>query len=411
MSNIKSMIDIARDMISCARSSTSSTVPDALCNDLKNELNAFFSGYKNPKCTEVVITQNIDKPMFGIMVFPETHSGDRFMDKIIGGIDEECSDLYGRYSVDIDAKMLVMLNAPELCAMIINDINELFTRNTLCTVSNAINAVVAFNNTTIDRESMADTIFLLRFVVGVTMHNVSSCLPLLQTPDGKFTQNAFSSALLSEYGLYEHLLSGINAVKSNGTYWNALAVYNPAVLLNWYFAHYKDSNWQIISDTLQEALKMESSTIIRRQLMVAIKSTTTIPAEARRYYVSLTEAASKQKKGLIGQMKRNGLKSLEEDLYEYSMRLRNVDTQDDAILLMRQLNSRISILDDYLTYEEMSESERSRWQAVYDEYQKIRGELTKKTVYNRKMYGLFVDYNALADMSRSQQQQILQSYY
>ena len=71
----------------------------------------------------------------------------------------------------------------------------------------------------------------------------------------------------------------------------------------------------------------------------------------------------------------------------------------------------ISILDDYLTYEEMSESERSRWQAVYDEYQKIRGELTKKTVYNRKMYGLFVDYNALADMSRSQQQQILQSYY
>ena len=33
-------------------------------------------------------------------------------------------------------------------------------------------------------------------------------------------------------------------------------------------------------------------------------------------------------------MKKNGLRSIEEDLFEYNMRLRNVETQDDAILLI-----------------------------------------------------------------------------
>ena len=119
------------------------------------------------------------------------------------------------------------------------------------------------------------------------------------------------------------------------------------------------------------------------------------------YLTTITEATKTKKKGLVWQMKRNGLKSLEEDLYEYTMRLRNVEDQDDAILLMRQINSRMSILEDYLAEEEMDDKDRARWEKVYEEYNKIRSELSKKTVYNKKMYGIFVDYNALQQMSNS----------
>ena len=109
-------------------------------------------------------------------------------------------------------------------------------------------------------------------------------------------------------------------------------------------------------------------------------------------------------------MKRNGLKSIEEDLFEYTMRLRNVETQDDAILLMRQINSRMSILEDYLREDtEMEDKERQRWEKCYEGYVKLRDDLSKKSVYNRKMYGLFVDYNALQNMSQSGQ--LMNTYY
>ena len=124
------------------------------------------------------------------------------------------------------------------------------------------------------------------------------------------------------------------------------------------------------------------------------------------YLQSLTEA----KHGLISQMKRNGLRSLEDDLYEYNMRLRNVETQDDAILLMRQINSRMSILEDYLRDEpDLDEKERKRWEDCYQQYLDLRTALSKKTVYNKKMYGLFVDYNALQNMSQSGQ--LMNTYY
>ena len=91
------------------------------------------------------------------------------------------------------------------------------------------------------------------------------------------------------------------------------------------------------------------------------------------------------------------------------MRLRNVETQDDAILLMRQINSRMSILEEYLDTEELDEKDRKRWEDCYKKYLELRDALSRKTVYNKKMYGLFVDYNALQNMSQSGN--LMNTYY
>jgi hypothetical protein len=75
------------------------------------------------------------------------------------------------------------------------------------------------------------------------------------------------------------------------------------------------------------------------------------------------------------------------------MRIRNVDDEDEAIVLMRQINSRMSVLDDYICYADCNEQERKRWEKVYYKYDKIRDELANKSIYNHKSYGLFLDYN------------------
>ena len=102
---------------------------------------------------------------------------------------------------------------------------------------------------------------------------------------------------------------------------------------------------------------------------------------------------------LAAQIKYSGLKSLEDDIYEYRMRIKNVETENDAIYIVRQINNRMGLISDYLENEDLSELDRERFFKLYDKYDSLREELSKKSIYNRKMYGLFVDYNALQQMS------------
>ena len=84
------------------------------------------------------------------------------------------------------------------------------------------------------------------------------------------------------------------------------------------------------------------------------------------------------------------MRSLEDDLYEYSLRVKNVDEQDEALMILRQLNLKISMIDDYIVTEHLTESERERWENLMRKYQMVRDELSKKATYSEKYYGLFV---------------------
>ena len=43
----------------------------------------------------------------------------------------------------------------------------------------------------------------------------------------------------------------------------------------------------------------------------------------------------------------------------------------------------------------MSDADRERWSIVRDKYAAIRDEIASKKVYNKKNYGIFIDYNKL----------------
>ena len=115
----------------------------------------------------------------------------------------------------------------------------------------------------------------------------------------------------------------------------------------------------------------------------------------------VTEA--KKRGSLFSQIKYNGLRGIEDDLYEFMVRARNAETEDEVFYALKQINVRLSILDDYLRFEEMSDADRDRWSAVRDKYAAIRDEIAHKKVYNRKNYGIFVDYNKIDSMDGEDQ--------
>ena len=89
------------------------------------------------------------------------------------------------------------------------------------------------------------------------------------------------------------------------------------------------------------------------------------------------------------------MKTIENDVYEFQIRAKNAETEDDVFYALRQINTRISLLEDYLNTEEISEHETEKWYKILTRYRDIREQLASKKIYNKKQYGIWFDYNQL----------------
>ena len=97
-------------------------------------------------------------------------------------------------------------------------------------------------------------------------------------------------------------------------------------------------------------------------------------------------------KSRMKKMRYDTMRSLEDDFYELNMRVRNVEDEDDALYLMRQLNTRISLIEDYVNSEDLSSTEAKRWNDSLEKFKRVREELSSSMVYKGKSYGLYVPY-------------------
>lgn len=372
-----------------------------LCDDVEKELNEFFTDFR---CSGVFYTVNTDKPFFGIFV--------RVLNVDHGAILSGKAVNAEEYQVEIDSRLVTDfgLSATEIGTLMLWDIHNISGDKYCCSIIDAINAISAFGDNTklvIDPEDNTK-MAVFKLACMISARNMASI----------FCKSKDALAILDVDNVPEFIYT----CKLEGYYTSAIeslgvrmintevdAEY-PALMLNWFKSINQNddtTNGRYVRNLLRKALNYEASTLVKRAILATINIMDSyIPQRNSQYMQSLTEA----KHGLISQMKRNGLKSLEDDLYEYNMRLRNVETQDEAILLMRQINSRMSILEDYLRDEpDLDERERQRWEDCYSKYVELRTALSKKTVYNKKMYGLFVDYNALQNMSQTGQ--LMNTYY
>ena len=359
---------------------------------LKKALNKAFPDFM---CRSVTYTANFDKDFFGIIVMPYVNT---LPDRLLTGYSIECDKEFeafksSAYSLEIDGKLMrdFHLSYTQIAALILQDICALNSTEPMLRLRNAIDNYICLNNIHIEKKLINRHRKIFEMIVIMTLHNLTSV----------FTRFNFSpidnvSDVIRD-GLYEDFVSAYNILITIG---RKDEVNTNTVLLSWYFENYQDfDNNRQVEFLLRDAIRIEPSYYFKNYIKAAIVDIAKyITDHDNRYYDEVIKESTRRK-GLLYQMKRNGLKSIEEDLFEYNMRLRNVETQDDAILLMRQINSRMSILEEYLQEEDMDEKDRERWETCYRRYLELREALSKKTVYNKKMYGLFVDYNALQQMN------------
>ena len=359
-------------------------------SDIKTELNNFFKDFI---CTEAILTINTDNDFFGVQISPMFDNLDNCT-KIFNPDEDVC---FHHYLLEFDSKLFNGdFTAKQITALLIHDIYKLNTPNLLKDIVAAMDYISICKGIEIKPEQILMNREFFLFAIQDTARKMTSAFEYIPA------NLSLADDFIRSYGLNEDYEEGMFVIKKCR---NNLKeqICCTTITLHWFIEKYIGLDYFIhknVVDDLRECIKFTGSKLVRRLIHSIIeRMCLTRSREEKCYYTALTEAANKKKMSLASQIKYSGLKSLEDDVYEYRMRIKNVETENEAIYIVRQINNRMGIISDYLETEELSDFDRERFFKLYDKYDALREELTKKSVYSRKMYGLFVDYNALQQMS------------
>ena len=354
---------------------------DSALKKLKLELNKFFS---DKRCDTVICTTNTDNKFFGVVVKPTGWD----VATLFG--DDINSLSFSNYSVEFDSKLFdpsTDWTPTNILAGLLYDISEVVDTRTVTEVRSAIDAICCGLNISPSTVLIERLEILLKFCVEEAVYRMKSLYNM------EYRSLVLENELIKNYGLVEAFndeFERVQCLKSDLDTINKC----DTLVLNWFFywATQSTAYDTLPIYTLRKYIDCTGSVLLKNSANAAINSLGTVTG----YNTYIEES---KKRSLVSNIKLNGMKSIEDDLYEYAMRVKNIDDEASAIQLMRQINSRMGIIADYLSEESLSEHERKRWDRLYDKYDKLREEMIKKPIYSRKMYGLFVDYNALMNMN------------
>ena len=90
----------------------------------------------------------------------------------------------------------------------------------------------------------------------------------------------------------------------------------------------------------------------------------------------------------------SSIKDIEEDYYDYAVTLQNVNDEDDALLLLHKINSRMSVIDGVLNDDnpQITDRERKAFVDLYQRYNQLRNDVVAKKVYKRNYRRIYVNY-------------------
>ena len=367
----------------------------SLLEDMKNELNNLFreSGIV---CTNIIYTNNTDKPFFGVMVNPAISAADSM---IIIATDEPVK--LKNYQVELDSKLFNLgLEASELAATLIYEISSMMCDNGA--IENT-RAIVDLNSLRDDdviylRDS-ANYAQLVIYALKDTLYKVSSVM--FKTEPDSITCNQYIQTL----DLQEEILSAQQKVSSS-VFGTEDTLRDPkASIMNWMLLMYKDMkhNSRVVKDTLKDAKAFTGSRLNKAEIDKTIDAVDNINSQIVIEGATLNEHFEKAHMGAVNEislfqaLKKSGLRSIEDDLYEFTIRMKNCETEDDAMFILRGINTRLNILEDYLLQnaDSLSDNEKKHWQNVANQYRALRAELAKKKIGNKKQYGIWFDYDKL----------------
>ena len=361
--------------------------------DMKDALNNVFL---DNRCIDVLYTYNTDKPFFGIKISPSISPTDAV---IILNTDEKI--MLKKYKVEFDSKLFnIGLTSTEIMAFTLHEISAMMNNYN---IFDACRGLIDFNLvSTDDIINIRDSINyaqLIIFAIKDTLYKLSSLM-------FKSDDDIIADPIIQALDLGEELITAKSKI-SNSLYGAGEATRSPKTfILQFMFMMYKNmsTNSMVIIDTLKDAELCTASRLDVEEIRKTIQSVDRIDMnilaeQSLNSFFESKNISALNEISLFRSLKKNGLRSIENDLYEYGMRVKNCKDADEAYNILRAINSRLGVLEDYLSTETLKESERTHWERICEQYRELRVILSKKK-FKEKSWGIFIDYDALDNLDK-----------
>ena len=351
----------------------------AVTNAIIDECNKLTG---HARCKEVIINDNC-KYFFGMMVMPYLNERD------ISNIISRDADIeVNSYKIEIDRKLKdLLMTDKELVACLLHELGHVVTD----TESNKeISRIVAGYKANMNDMKSTDRVKVYKcaeiFDLGLSLA-IAKFNSIFCSNDPEILADSFAVA----YGYGEPLRSGFNKILGGSSKLNRDL--SPFATLEWCFKLFWEFKWKRIPaiESLMTAEKIEPSELIRRKIKHNIQSLRSSKLNCLDEYgdILITEGFMDKFKNFMNKLDIKDIRELSQELAEFSIRVKACDEEDEALYIVRELNERISILDDIIYYSDASPEAVKQAVAVKQQYENVRKELTDKKIYGEKTYGLF----------------------
>lgn len=348
---------------------------------IKNNLNQFF---KDSTCKEVIFTNNTDNDFFGIKVMPILDADDIY-DYIMG------EDPYrvNKYSVEIDSKLLnpvLELNADHLVAVLLYEVHQLTANST--PMDDARYAIFAYMDKNRDHLNISKSIHYKEILAYGLKDYLSKCKSIFYTDFENDTDIKFNE-FIRNLGLEEPLIDVYKKFRNQNIKMYENIENSKFITLSWILGLYKNISTRRIGaiHVLNRAKQLTGSRLEKVEIDNIVKRIKS--ADSMIHESGLLNKVKTKIKTSVNRSKMGTVRDIDNEFYELNMRTRNVEDQDDAMFLMRRINTNMSIIAEYMAEIE-DKYDREIMRSVYEKYMQLREKLSNTTIY--KNLGIYVNY-------------------
>lgn len=341
-------------------------------NKIKDCLNKIFP---DSKCVDVIYTVNTDKMFFGIVTLPILSPNE-----ILNIMTSDEDSKIATYKVELDSKLFcetIDLSVDEITALIVHEVARLV--NDYYPINNArylIDKAVLDYGITLKMSEYVPYIEIIGYGIKEAARRSVSI----------FENNYLVPYYLDEtYELTDSLRRAITKLENKGNLWDT-EVDNKSIIVKWVVRLYTDIlKYRIMSlHTLEKGIDLTGSVLVVNEMKNMVKKLHRIDdhslMQEASSIINFFNDSKKANLSALDRFKANGIKNYYDDFYEIQFEVNNMDNdRGTAVALLHKINSRMSVIDDYISTEpELNLQTKKRLADLYYKYDELRGNIASQ---------------------------------
>ncbi len=334
-------------------------------NKIKECLNKIFP---DSKCVDVIYTVNTDKMFFGIVTLPILSPNE-----ILNIMTSDEDSKITTYKVELDSKLfsdMIDLSLDEITALIVHEVARLV--NDYYPINNArylIDKTVLDYGITLKMSEYVPYIEIIGYGIKEAARRSVSI----------FENNYLVPYYLDEtYELTDSLRRAITKLENKGNLWDT-EIDNKSIIVKWVVRLYTNIlKYRIMSlHTLEKGIELTGSVLVVNEMKNIVKKLHRIDdyslMQEASNIINFFNSTKNATLNALDRFKANGIKNYYDDYYEIQFEYNNMDNdRGTAVTLLHKINSRMSVIDDYISTEKVDPQTKKRLTELYYKYDELR---------------------------------------